>query len=62
MAVTDRGFNPTNNNMIDRIKAKALEFEEIINEIPNGRRKSIALTNLETASMYAVKAAIVGDV
>jgi len=47
--------------MIDRIKRKANELSEIIGELPSTRRRSVALTQLETASMWAVKAAAVGD-
>ena len=59
--VTDPGFNPSGNEMIDRIKLKANELAEIIGELPPTRRRAVALTNLETASMWAVKAAAVGD-
>lgn len=60
-AVTDPGFNPSGNERIDRIKRKANELAEIIGELPPGRRRSVALTKLEEASMWAVKAAAVGD-
>lgn len=61
MSVTDRSFNPSGNPLIDEIKAKALEFETVIKQLPPGRRRSIALTELESCSMWAVKAAAVGD-
>lgn len=62
MAITEREFNPNNNPDIDAIKKGALEFEEIITRhAPATRRRSIALTNLETAAMFAVKAAARGD-
>jgi hypothetical protein len=62
MSVTEREFNPSSHPGIDAIKAKALELEEVIRaNAPAGRRRSVALTNLETASMWAVKAAIKGD-
>lgn len=62
MGVTDRKFNPSGSEQIDAIKAGAIEFERVIRENTQiGRRQSIALTNLETASMYAVKSAAVGD-
>jgi len=32
-----------------------------MDNIPNGRRRSVALTKLEDFSMWAVKAAVVGD-
>ena len=61
MSVTDRSFNPSGNTNIDAIKAKVIELEEIILKLPAGRRRSVALTALEDASMWAVKAAAVGD-
>ncbi len=58
--VTDRSFNPSNNPHIDAIKAKTLELEQVILEhTPVGRRQSKALTDLESCSMFAVKAAAV---
>ena len=62
MKVTDSKFNPSGSESIGAIKRAANTFAEVIKEnTPQGRRQSIALTNLETASMYAVKAAAVGD-
>ncbi len=62
MPITEREFNPSSDPGIDAIKAKALELEEVIlQHAPDCRRRSVALTNLETASMWAVKAAIKGD-
>ena len=61
MSVTDVGFNPSGNETIARIKTKANELAAEIEALPAGRRRSVALTHLETASMWAVKAAAVGD-
>lgn len=62
MAVTDTSFNPSGSEAIAAIKEAALVFEDVIRQnSPEGRRQSLALTNLETAAMYAVKAAAVGD-
>lgn len=61
MSVTDRSFNPSQNPAIDAIKGKIIELEEEILKLPNGRRRSVALTQLELAGMMAVKAAAVGD-
>ncbi len=62
MAVTDPKFNPSNDKGIHQIKQMANELARLIEEYcPPGRRRSIALTNLETASMYAVKSRAVGD-
>lgn len=62
MTVTDPKFNPSGNPGIDVIKAAGVEMEKTIREnTPPGRRQSIALHELETAIMYAVKPAAVGD-
>lgn len=56
-AVTARSFNPSNNEVVDGIKERIETLAEYINEnVPKCRRRSVALTHLETASMYAVKA------
>lgn len=59
--VTDVSFNPSGNEMISAIKTKANEMAGLVGQLPAGRRRSIALTELEGASMWAVKAAAVGD-
>jgi glyceraldehyde-3-phosphate dehydrogenase/erythrose-4-phosphate dehydrogenase len=57
MSVTDTGFNPTGSNSVHAIKSKVLELEQVILDCsPEGRRRSVALTHLEAASMFAVKA------
>jgi len=62
MPVTDPTFNPSGSNDIAAIKEMGLKMEQAIHDnCPGGRRKSLALTNLETALMYAVKSAAVGD-
>jgi hypothetical protein len=61
MSVTDTKFNPSGNPAVHAIKTKANELAALVEVLPNGRRKSIALTQLEQASMWAVKAAAVGD-
>lgn len=62
MAVTDRSFNPSKNPVIDGIKEGTIEMEQfVLDNIPPGRRRSHALTILEDFSMWAVKAAAVGD-
>ena len=62
MAATDRDFNPSGSEAIAAIKQAVIDLELVIkqNTAP-GRRQSVALTTLETASMWAVKAAAVGD-
>lgn len=63
MSVTDSKFNPSGDPTIAQIKIAVLAMEEIITrEIKPGRRRSVALTKLEDFSMWAVKAAICGDV
>lgn len=62
MSVTDVGFNPSKNTTIHEIKTMVLALEAKIEAlIPPGRRRSVALTKLEDFSMWAVKAAAVGD-
>lgn len=47
---------------IDLIRVKFSELHQAIDFLaPGSREKSIALTNLETASMWAVKAIVHGD-
>jgi hypothetical protein len=59
--VTDTSFNPSGNEAIHDIKTKANAVAEAINALPPTRRRSVALTQLEGALMWAVKAAAVGD-
>lgn len=61
MATTNPGFNPSGNPNIAEIKQAALALEAAILRLPATRRRSVALTQLETAAMWAVKAAAVGD-
>ena len=61
MAVTDVSFNPSGNESITEIKEASNALAAVIEKLPSGRRRSVALTNLETASMWAVKAAACGD-
>jgi hypothetical protein len=58
-------FNPSNNPIVDDVKAKAAALIDAIDSIvvtidpPDAavRLKHIAMTEVETAAMYAVKAA-----
>lgn len=61
MPVSNPDFNPSGSPVVADIKQRALELEKAINQVRPGRRRSIALTHLETASMWAVKAAVAGD-
>jgi hypothetical protein len=61
MAITDTNFNPSGDPVIASLKEKANELAALIEALPQSRRRSVALTHLETASMWAVKAAACGD-
>ncbi|MDK3072757.1 hypothetical protein QO034_06515 [Sedimentitalea sp. JM2-8] len=61
MPVADPKYNPSGDRKIDRIKAAANLLAEEIEKLPPGRRRSVALTHLETATMWAVTAAVCGD-
>ncbi len=61
MSVTDTKFNPSGNPLIDEIKGKANELAAVIEKVEPCRRRSVALTQLEGAAMWAVKAAVCGD-
>ncbi|KEJ93972.1 hypothetical protein SAMN05444149_10889 [Pseudosulfitobacter pseudonitzschiae] len=61
MSVTDTKFNPSGDPAIHAIKTKANELTAEIENLPPSRRRAVALTQLETASMWAVKAAACGD-
>ena len=61
MSVTDPKFNPSGSEEIKAIKEASNALAAEIEKLPPSRRRSVALTNLETASMWAVKAAAVGD-
>ena len=43
--------------LIDAIKSKAEELEDLIDRLKEGRYKSLALTSLEESVMWAVKEA-----
>ena len=56
-SVTARDFNPSKNETVDGIKSRVEDLADYIKEnVPDGRRRDTALTHLETASMFAVKA------
>lgn len=60
-------FNPSNSGIVDEIKRKAADLIDLIEEIPSdresergneaGRLKALAQTEIESAAMWAVKAA-----
>jgi len=57
---TNPSFNPSNNEVVDKIKVLTDELISFIEtNIPTSRQKSIALTNYEQAAMWAVKSVFV---
>jgi hypothetical protein len=53
---TTEGPNPTAQKHLD-VRETFIEFADFLNNtLPDGRAKSIAMTELETASMWAHKA------
>ena len=59
--VTAKDFNPSGSAVVDEIKAAANDFAEVVNRLPASRRRAIALTHIETASMFAVKSVFYDD-
>lgn len=59
-------FNPSNDDMVGRIKRAAADFIDLVDAIPSdresaignekGRLKALAQTEIESAAMWAVKA------
>lgn len=60
-------FNPSSSALVDQLKRQAADFIDLVNTIDSdshtplgnerGRLKSIAMTEIESAAMWAVKAA-----
>ena len=49
-------FNPSSNESVDKIKQKATELVDLIEELgKDPRRKAAAITDVEKAQMMAVK-------
>lgn len=59
--VTAKDFNPSNSEIVDELKSAANAYAEVVSKLPPSRRRSIALTHIETASMFAVKSVFYGD-
>lgn len=54
--------SPTGLNKINELRAIFSEVERIIHaNCPDSRQKSIAITNLETTAMWAIKAVVFND-
>lgn len=57
---TFRDFNPSGNEVVDEIKRRTDELISYIEaNVPEGRRRSVAVTNYEQAAMWGVKAVFV---
>jgi hypothetical protein len=65
-------FNPSNDDMVAKIKRAAADLIDLIDSIPAGshewgidaertRLKALAQTDIESAAMWAVKAATKGE-
>lgn len=56
-ASTLPGFNPSGSEVVAAIKAKTEDLLNYLRDnVPDGRARSIAITNYEQAAMWAVKA------
>jgi hypothetical protein len=56
-----RKINEHQEYFIDRLRNQGIDLIDLINWLPNSRRKSIAITHIETAVMFATKAATYGE-
>lgn len=62
MSVSNPDFNPSGNLKVDTVKNAYADLGQwILDNVEPGRRRSVALTQLETSAMWAVKAIVVGD-
>ena len=52
---TYRALTDAEKELHDKLKLQYAEVEELIERMPNGRYKSLALTALEESCMWAVK-------
>lgn len=56
-----KSFNPSGDSAVDNIKAKAAAFIDLLHPLatargPGAREAAIAMTEIESAAMWAVKA------
>lgn len=51
-----RALDDAEKALHDEIKAKAVELESLIGQVPQGRYTALAMTELELAIMWAIKA------
>ena len=59
-------FNPSANPVVDEVKARASELIDLVNALPAeeaevARLKAVAMTEVEGAAQWAVKAAMRAD-
>ena len=50
-----RDLTPAEEELIKMIKSRAEDLEEFIEQMPAGREKALALTNLEQSIMWATQ-------
>lgn len=50
-----RALSDSEKILHDALKSKAVEMEELFNQVKDGRYKSLALTSLEESIMWIVK-------
>lgn len=56
-ATTNPDFNPSGKSEVDQVKRATEDLLDLIRStVPEGRARSIALTNIEQGGMWAVKA------
>ncbi len=52
----------TSQEKIEAIRAATIAYAKVIDDLaPTSREKSVAITNLETTQMWAIKAVVVND-
>lgn len=59
--ITAKEYVVSDSALIPEIKRQANAFAEVVKRLPNSRRRAIAMTHIETASMFAVSAACDDD-
>ena len=63
MAIIMIDPNPDAQLIIEQTRASFADLERrILHEIPENRERSLALTNLEQAAMWATKACLTGQI
>lgn len=57
-SVTSPNYVNSESDLIYEIRIAYAKVEDVLAKLPSSRRKSIALTELETSAMFALKAAL----